>query len=124
MKWLYLAVGGILGTLARYLIAGSIQTLFGMTFPIGTLAVNILGCLLAGSLVEVGANTSFLTPDMRLLLVVGFCGAFTTFSAWMLETEALRESGAMAQAAGNVFASVLLGYVAFRLGMILTAKIF
>ncbi len=117
-KWINLVVGGVAGTIARYLLSGFIQQLFGATFPYGTLVVNLIGCFIIGFLASMG-DKSFLTPHARILLVVGFCGAFTTFSAFMLETSNLIKEGESLKAFANVMASCLIGFFVFRLGVFL-----
>ena len=122
-KWAYLITGGILGTLARYILSGTVDHKAGMALPFGTLTVNLVGCFLVGFL-DIWAERKFtLMPHMRLLLVTGFCGAFTTFSAFILESYTLVREGHMAQAFMNVMGSVALGLIVFRLGMLLGEKI-
>ena len=86
MKWFSLALGGVAGTFARYVLGGVIYQLFGTSFPYGTLAVNLLGCLIIGFLAALAEEKFLLGPNARLLLMVGFCGAFTTFSTFIFET--------------------------------------
>jgi len=118
-KWGYLIVGGIAGTLARYALTGAMHQKMGMAFPYGTMAVNLLGCFLVGFL-DVFAERKFsLVPQMRILFVAGFCGAFTTFSAFILESYTLVREGEMLRAFVNVFGSVALGLIVFRLGLLL-----
>ena len=119
MKWLSLAVGGLAGTFARYWLAGAVYRRFGSGFPIGTLAVNLSGCLLIGFLAALAEAKFVLGPNARLLLMVGFCGAFTTFSTFMLESANLVRDGQTWLAALNVVGSVALGFVGFKLGVML-----
>lgn len=122
MKWVVLAIGGIAGTLARYALAGAVYGVWGTRFPYGTLAVNLSGCFLIGLFSALAENKFLLGPTARLLLMVGFCGAFTTFSTFMLETANLIKDGETTRAFLNVLASVVVGFVVFRLG-ILVAEI-
>lgn len=118
-KWLSLVVGGIIGTVARYILAGTVYQFFGATFPYGTLAVNLIGCFLIGFLAALSDEKFLLSPNMRILLMVGFCGAFTTFSTFMLETANLMKEGESLRAFTNVAASVAIGFILFRAGVLL-----
>ena len=117
-KWFYLILGGSVGTVTRYLFSGFIYEIAGTRFPYGTLAVNLLGCFLAGFLVAIAEEKFLFSPDIRVLLFVGFLGAFTTFSTFILETANLIRDGQTFVALGNVLGSVLLGFLVFRLGII------
>ncbi len=121
-KWLYLIGGGIMGTLARYVLAGLVYQKAGTDFPYGTLAVNAIGCFLVGFFDTVFQDKYLLGPSMRTFLMVGFCGAFTTFSTFMLETGNLIRDGESSRAFLNVLLSVLIGFMVFKLGIML-AKI-
>ena len=81
----YIALGGILGTLARYLVQGVIQTRAG-AFPTGTLAINIAGSLLLGFIVRFATGSALVSPELRGGLTIGFCGAFTTMSTFSYES--------------------------------------
>ncbi len=118
-KWGYLIVGGVLGTVARYALSGALMQRTGMDFPYGTLAVNLIGCFLVGFLDVLAERKFQATPQMHILFVTGFCGAFTTFSAFILESYALVKAGAMLQALINVFGSVAAGLILFRIGILL-----
>ena len=119
IKWVNLVLGGILGTVARYMLAGFIYQISGTNFPYGTLAVNLSGCFLIGFLAVLAEKKFILGPDARILLMVGFCGAFTTFSTFMLETANLIQEGENLRAFLNVMASVLVGFFVFKLGVLL-----
>ncbi len=118
-NWLALIAGGIAGTIARYTLAGAIFHKTGMDFPYGTLAVNLLGCFLVGFLDAVIERKFPVPSTMRLMMITGFCGAFTTFSAYILESYALIKAGAMIKALLYAFGSVSFGLIIFRLGMLL-----
>ena len=119
VKWFNLAVGSVIGGYARYLLAGFVHHIFGAAFPYGTLVVNLIGCFLIGLLAALAEEKFLLGPDARILLMVGFCGAFTTFSTFMLETGNLIRDGEMIRAFLNVMASVVIGFLVFRLGVLL-----
>lgn len=116
-KILILGFGGIIGTLARYFLAGSVHRAAGVNFPYGTLAVNIAGCFLIGLLASLSENKFLLSPDLKLLLMIGFCGAFTTFSTFIFETDSLIRDGQMLRAFINVFASIVIGFLVYRIGV-------
>jgi CrcB protein len=118
-KWLYLVGGGILGTLSRYVLAGFIYQKIGTDFPYGTLAVNLIGCFLVGFFDTIFQAKFLFNPVLRIFLMVGFCGAFTTFSTFMLETGNLIRDGETLRAFLNVMLSVILGFIVFRLGILL-----
>ncbi|MDD5217199.1 MAG: fluoride efflux transporter CrcB [Candidatus Omnitrophica bacterium] len=119
MKWLALAIGGLTGTFARYFLAGMIYRHFGTSFPYGTLAVNLSGCFFIGLLAALSEEKFLLGPNARLLLMIGFCGAFTTFSTFILETANLMKSGETLRAFMNLLTSVIAGFIVFRLGFLL-----
>ena len=118
-KLLMLVIGGSLGTIARYLLSGFVYQLWGVRFPYGTLVVNLVGCFLIGYLVILTEDRLLLSPNTRILLLVGFCGAFTTFSTFILETAQLMRDGESLLALGNVVFSVLAGFLCLKLGMML-----
>src|SRR5213593_3887977 len=88
----YITLGGILGTLARYLMQGVIQPRAG-TFPSGTLAINIAGSLLLGFIVRYATGSTVVSPELRGGLTIGFCGAFTTMSTFSYESIKLLGDG-------------------------------
>ena len=114
--WIYLIIGSILGGAARYVMAGRTYAALGASFPYGTLAVNLTGCFLIGGF-DALANERFgLGPHARMFLMTAFCGAFTTFSTFVLETSNLMKDGEFWLASLNVGGSVVLGLLVFRLG--------
>jgi fluoride exporter len=125
---LLVAVGGAAGSVLRYWMSGVAQRSVPVTgawsvFPLGTLAVNVLGCLIVGALAEIGERRGPLTPETRALVMVGFLGGFTTFSAFANETVAVWRSGATAVALVNVASSVLVCVAAVLMGRGLIALV-
>lgn len=110
-----IALGGAVGSVTRYLLGGIVQRAAGMPFPIGTLAINVSGSFLAGFLLRYFMNVQT-HPTLRGVLIVGFCGGFTTFSAFTTETLGLFEGGEYARAAVYVAASVALSLMAVFAG--------
>jgi CrcB protein len=116
MIYLLIAVGGAAGSVLRYVVGRAVQGSSASGFPIGTMVVNITGCFLIGVLVRQLMNVQT-TPEMRALLVVGFCGGFTTFSTFSAETIGLIEGGEYGRAATYVILSVALCLGATFAGM-------
>ncbi len=116
IRFINLVIGGAAGTIARYLLAGAVYRVTGTSFPYGTLIVNISGCFILGFLASLSDKKFMLGPDARLLLMIGFCGAFTTFSTLIFETDSLVRNGQAIRAFTNIFASVILGFILFRVG--------
>lgn len=107
------ALGGALGSVLRWLITGWTQRLTpSNTFPYGTLLVNVLGSFAIGALMTMASERTSLSPELRLLLVTGVLGGFTTFSAYSYETLALLRGGQSSAAALYAFGSVALGIAA------------
>lgn len=117
MRLLVIAVGGAAGALCRYLLAGWVQSLAASLFPFGTLAVNVLGCFLFGILATMLTGAALVPEPVRLLLLVGFLGAFTTFSTFGWETVAMLDDGETGLAIANVLASNLLGFAGVWVGL-------
>ena len=116
MIYLLIALGGAVGSLLRYVLGGAVQRMSASGFPIGTMVVNVSGCFLIGILLRQFLNMQ-LSPELRALLIVGFCGGFTTFSTFSAETIGLIEGGEYTRATGYVILSVTLCLVATLSGM-------
>ncbi len=116
MKLLMIAGGGAVGAVSRYYLAGWAQRLVSGTFPVGTLTVNVLGCLLIGMLGAFFGGPHLVRQEYRLLLMIGVLGGFTTFSTFGLETLTLMNEGQLGQAGLNVLLSNGLGLLAVWLG--------
>ena len=112
---LAIAFAGALGSVLRYLLGRYVQTLTHFEFPIGTLMVNVVGCALVGAIARYFLNNET-HPVMKAALVVGFCGGFTTFSSFGLETPALINSGNWPKAMAYVAASTTASLTATALG--------
>lgn len=121
---LLVAVGGATGSVARYLIGIAMTRLLGPAFPWGTITVNIVGSFAIGLLAELVARKLSAPVEMRLLLVVGFLGGFTTFSSFSLDTLSLFEKGEGLMAFVYVGASVLLSLGAAFGGLALGRSLF
>ena len=114
---LAIAAGGSIGAVMRFLVSTGIYSWLGRGFPYGTLVVNVLGSLLMGLLYELFLQRLSISPEVRAILLVGFLGAFTTFSTFSIETINLIEQGYLIKAITNVFASVILCVLAAWCGL-------
>jgi CrcB protein len=119
-----IAAGGSIGALARFWIANLIYEWLGRGFPHGTLFVNISGCLLMGLLTELMLQRFALTTEYRAAVLVGFLGAYTTFSTFSIETLYLFEQGETLKALLNIFLSVALCLAAVWFGLLWGRKLF
>ena len=93
MKWILIASGGAIGSVARYWMQGAVYSLTGLAFPLGTIAVNVLGCFLIGLLYATFNGPLPVRDEIRIGLMVGVLGGFTTFSAFSLETLVMAHEG-------------------------------
>ncbi len=107
--------GGFIGSVARYAV-GLIFAPLAPGFPFATFTVNIVGSFLIGFLGELAVSTTLVSPEARLFLVTGFCGGFTTFSAYMFEHTALLKDGQLFYAAIYLAGTVAGGFVALSTG--------
>jgi len=115
VNWLVVVAGGMIGAPLRYLTDRAVQSRHDSVFPWGTFVVNMIGCLVLGTLT--GAPT--VGPDLRLFLGTGLCGALTTYSTFSYETLRLTETGAGLQAVANAAGSVAVGLGAAFAGVAL-----
>ena len=108
--WVAVALGGALGSLARFWLTAAMATLTGPRFPWGTLLINVLGSFVIGLVAAITLTPARIAmhPDLRVFLMVGVCGGFTTFSAFSLQTLELLQSGDTWPAAGYMAGSLLL----------------
>ena len=115
--FLAISVAAILGANLRYVISRLSVTEFGPVFPYGTLIINIVGSFIVGLFVIWTTERVLVDPRWRLLVVVGFCGSFTTFSSYAFESMALFEQGQWGLMLANVFANNLLCLAGALAGM-------
>lgn len=117
MTLVLVGVGGFLGAVSRYLVDGWVSNLSGATFPFGTLLINVSGSFVLGVLFALSIERAVIPPAIRAPVLIGFIGAYTTFSTLTLETWRLVEDGSLAAAFGNLAGSMLLGMVAVVAGL-------
>jgi CrcB protein len=117
-KLAFLAAVGAVGTLARYGLGAVVQNWHQSSFPWGTLAVNALGCFLFGIVWSVGEERMLISGETRAILLVGFMGAFTTFSTFAFETGQMLRDSQWLLATGNVAAHNVLGIALWMLGTV------
>lgn len=115
---IYIAIGGAAGSVLRYLLTKGLQHHWAGTFPWGTMAVNLIGCLLLGLLYGLFEKHDILSADLRLLLTVGLCGGFTTFSTYIYESLTMMRGGELALSALYLGASVVFGLLAAYVGQL------
>lgn len=123
LSYLWVSLGGAIGTAARFWLSGVVADRFGPTFPYGTLAVNVSGSFIIGVLAAMADPSGrwFLAPSMREFLMIGVCGGYTTFSSFSLQTLTLAQDGEWLRAGANVIGSFALCLVAVWLGYYLVA---
>jgi len=115
---LAVCAGGALGSGARYALAGAAKGLLGASFPWGTFLANVLGSFLLGFFARAGLESRALPPNVRLALTTGFCGGFTTYSTFNLETLGLFEGGEPLKAGLYVVATLVVCLLAGSLGFL------
>ena len=125
MTPLLIAVGGALGSLARFWISEALALAFGPAFPWGTLLVNITGSFVIGLAAggTIGDTRLIASPFVRHFVMVGLCGGYTTFSAFSLQTVSMLQAGDVGRASLNVVASVATCLVATWAGFALAAAL-
>jgi fluoride exporter len=123
VRFILLVVFGALGTVARYAAEGSVQSVAGAAFPLGTLAVNLLGCFLLGCVGQYSIHHLSIPPQWRSGITIGFFGAFTTFSTFSWESVHLLDEGDWIRAAVYIGLSVIGGLILLRTGMILADRL-
>lgn len=117
-QFIMIAAGGAAGSLMRFALSTGVHRVAGRDFPYGTLSVNVIGSLLMGLLYILLIERASVSVEWRALLLVGFLGAFTTFSTFSIETLNLLENGELIKAGANVLLSVILCILAAWTGVI------
>lgn len=115
-NYLIIGLGGFLGAVSRYIVALWIGQRWGRTFPLGTFVVNVSGSFLISLFMSLFTERFMVNPQLRLFLVIGFLGAYTTFSTFEYETGNLVKDGEWSIALANVILSVVAGFVALKFG--------
>lgn len=118
-KYLLIALGGALGSIARYWVGATVSGRYGVRFPWGTFVINLTACLLIGFTITALGKRAGLNPAWRYLIPVGFIGAYSTFSTYEWETLSTLRSGAVLLAALYACGSFFLGLLATWMGSIL-----
>jgi len=123
VTYLWIALGGALGSMARFGCSSLIANWFGQTFPLGTLAINVLGSFIIGFFATLTGPDGrvLVSGDIRQFVMVGICGGYTTFSSFSLQTLTLAQDGEFFRAGLNVTASVMLCLFSVWLGYVAAA---
>jgi len=116
LNYIWIAVGAVVGASARYFLSGLIARNFSATFPYSTLFINVTGSLALGFFLVYSTDRVLLDPRWRLLVAVGFCGSYTTFSSYAFESFALLEQGQWLLVGLNALASNVLCLAAVLAG--------
>ena len=113
---LLVGIGGFIGSIARYFVSKLNLSWHFLSIPMGTLTVNIIGSFIIGFIVGVSAKSELITPGLRLFLMVGICGGFTTFSSFTLENMTLMQNGHFLSVLIYTGLSIFFGFLAVYLG--------
>jgi CrcB protein len=119
MPIILIGLGGFAGAISRYLVDGFVTDRTGGAFPWGTLVINVSGSFVLGLLFAMTAERAILPAEIRGPLMIGFLGAYTTFSTYMLESWGLIESGSWGPAIANLGGSLVLGLAAVAAGLVI-----
>jgi fluoride exporter len=122
-KYLFIAIGGSLGSLARFWVGSTITSRMGTRFPYGTFVINITACLIIGFCLAFLGKRTELNPAWRFLIPVGFVGAYSTFSTFEWETFSSLQTGSLSVAGLYVILSVVLGLVAVWCGVLIAGVV-
>jgi fluoride exporter len=124
-SYVWIAIGSALGGIARYWCSGVAARLIGETFPWGTLIVNVVGSLVIGFFATLTGPDGrvFVGSTARQFVMVGFCGGYTTFSSFSIQTLELVQDGEWLQASGNIVGSVVLCLIAVWIGHVLAVAL-
>ena len=116
MNLLLIAIGGALGSVARYLFSSAVLRATGSLFPVGTFAVNAVGCFVFGIIAGAAEQRVALPPEVRAFVLIGILGGFTTFSSYSFESFTLIRDGQFLWAAINLAGQVVIGVVGVAVG--------
>ena len=122
-KYMYIAAGGALGSIARFWVGSAVASRLGTKFPYGTFVINITACAIIGFSLTFLAKRTDLNPAWRFLVPVGFVGAYSTFSTYEWEALSTLRSGAFSMAALYAFSSLFLGLAAVWCGVLIAETI-
>lgn len=117
---LFIGIGGGIGSIMRFCISKFYHKTAPYDFPVGTFIVNIIGCLLIGLFLGWSYKNNWFNSELKFLLITGFCGGFTTFSAFSLENFHLYQQGNYLTMIVYITLSIVLGFAAVWLGLLLT----
>ncbi|HMI32440.1 MAG TPA: fluoride efflux transporter CrcB [Candidatus Limnocylindrales bacterium] len=123
LRWLVIGGFGFIGTILRYAAQGGVQRLMGSAFPYGTLVVNVAGSFIVGLAATLFLERSVVSPMWRSAVLIGFCGGFTTFSAFSYETFELVRTGDPARGILNMALHIVLGLAAVWAGYAVAVKL-
>ena len=115
-RTLLIGMAGMAGTLLRYWLSGFVARRYGESFPVGTMVVNVLGCLIAGAVFNLTEERFLVNPTLRTVILIGLLGGFTTFSSYGLQTFTLLRDGEFGLASLNILVSNMLGLLMVWLG--------
>jgi CrcB protein len=122
-KTIFIALAGVVATLSRYWLSGFVTRQYGETFPWGTIAVNLIGCLATGAMLSLTEERFVLNPTARTVILIGLLGGFTTFSSYGMQTFTMLRDGELGLALLNVLTSNVLGlfmvWAGYLLGRVL-----
>ena len=116
-------IGGLIGSVLRYLVSILFAAFINSSFPFATLTVNVVGCFLIGVLFAVSDRGQLISPEWRLFLATGLCGGFTTFSTFSYESISLLQDGELLYSFGNVILSVVVGFAATWLAIVMVRSL-
>ncbi len=119
MNYFWISLGAVVGGCARYFLSGFVARHFSTTFPYGTLIINITGSLILGFFLIYSTERVLLDPRWRLLVAIGFCGSYTTFSSYAFETFALMEQSQWLMMSFNILGNNVLCLAAVLGGAVL-----
>lgn len=121
-RYLIVGAGGFIGAIARYAVGVWCDAFWRRDFPLATFLVNVTGCFILGFFLTLAAERLPLDPRWRLFVATGFVGAYTTFSTFEYETQRLTTTGAFGWAVVNVLTSIVVGFLAVKLGVALARR--